>query len=177
MKKCFAFLLACWVLVGMTGCSENSSQSGNTVPTTEIQTEATTIKETTVVDTLDADEYSMYIMLCDYSTKLLSPSSLRITSWVKGTVDDDTYFQQIYKSSGDTLEYVIVTAQNKMGGYTDAFAYVSLGSLYRVDNNYESLISYLSTPSLYLKNPIAYSSDSIDKINRALKEYFDSKGY
>lgn len=175
MKK-FNILLVCALMLILTGCGigNTSTQEVNqTVNTTE--PDETTVSSK-AVDELNYDELYIYNLLVDYSSSLISPSSLRLSDWVTGYVGD-TDFNNIHLKSGDEIEYGIITAQNKMGGNTSSYVYVSNGSLKTVESNWTTLQCYLSMPTMYISNPSTIDTASINKINIALKEYFEDVGY
>ncbi|MBP3792781.1 MAG: hypothetical protein ILA24_01935 [Ruminococcus sp.] len=185
IKRISSIALTAILALSLAACgSSSSADPGNessSESTTTTTTEATTTTKEDATSSLDSEEKAMYNMLVSYSSSLLTPSSLRLSSWAKGTINSyESSFTGFKK--GDDFEFIIYTAQNKMGGNTDSYAYIPKyeHSLWKVDHdspleNAINQISSFSTSSLI--NVSVHSSTSIDKINRALKEYFDSKGY
>ncbi len=185
MKKKTIYTLIMSATISLLMCGCDGSSTTTTEETTTTTTTATTTATTAITTTtapsaesiLNSDEKNMFNMLKTLSRNLLTPSSLRLSAWITGTVGSSTTFHQIDYESGDSIVYVSIIAENRMGGNTESFAYVKDGSLHIIDSKYEALISDLGLPSIYLTEAYAYPGESIDRINIALKEYFDSTGY
>ena len=185
LKRITTLALIAALAISMVSCGDTSSadtgSESKAEATTTTTTEATTTTQADATSNLDSEEKSMYNMLVSYSRNLITPSSLRLSNWAKGTINS---YESSFKgfSKGDDFEFIIYTAQNKMGGNTDSYAYIPKyeHSLSRVEpsSSLENAINQISSFSdSSLINVSVHSSESVDKINRALKEYFDAKGY
>ncbi len=177
------------VLVGLViaGCSNNASDGTTSEVTPQqqatdaVQKEAETVPpETTAIDALSEDEKEAFDYLVAYSSNLLSPSSLRLGAWGRGTVDEqaEKYFEaqleDMNLSVGDTFVFGVVTAQNQMGGNTSSVVYESYGKLKIAEGREETA---LQMQTVFFSELYALPSASVDNVNRALKEYFEEKGY
>lgn len=162
------------MLLSACGSTENPTDTGSTpIVESTIATETTeaTTESKTAEDALDPDEHKMFSMLVDFSYNMINPSSLRLALWREGTVSyiSDSEYCALKLNEGDTFTYIYVIGENSMGGNGETFAYIENGKLV---SSSEKALSWM-----ILKNEKEYNRDSINKINVALKEYFESVGY
>ena len=142
-----------------------TEMESETEPETELETEEPTI----FADTLNEEERAMYDMLVDFASTALSPSSIRLTRWTKATLGDNVM----------ELEYIIVTGENTLGGNTQNYAIVDPDTMTLNVVNDDEMERYLKSPETYLSatDVKTYDNDTVNKINIALKEHFESIGY
>jgi len=191
MKKTYCYILAVIIAMQLTACGNNTSQNAESsvvssveeITETEPQTETETIAETTIVDTMTDEEQEMYKMLIDFSKKMGDPSSLRLTKWFSGEKNDTDFNSivdtgKIQFAKGDKIQIVEITGGNKLGGTVGGYAYVKRGELVIFDDSSDIYFatSDLLAPSSF-DNYTVYEDTSVNKINIALKEYFESIGY
>ena len=119
---------------------------------------------------LTANEKRMFDMLVDLSSQADNPSSVRLTKWVRGTIKSGTEAALLFRNIGYELECVQYSEQNESGETILRNANVTISEL--ADFGSSSVERILACPSYYLSDLTVYSSDSIDKINTALKNYY-----
>ena len=119
---------------------------------------------------LTANEKRMFDMLVDLSSQADNPSSVRLTKWVRGTIKNETEAALLFRNIGYELECVQYSEQNESGETIFRYANITISEL--ADFGSSSVERILACPSYYLSDLTVYSSDSIDKINTALKNYY-----
>lgn len=130
-------------------------------------------QQTSVVSfsaSLNADEKRMFDMLVNLSSQAKDPSSVRLTKWVKGTLQNDAEASRLFRNIGYELECIQYSEQNEAGEALLRNANVTISELADFGNS--SVERILACPSYYLSDLTVYSSDSIDRINAALKNYY-----
>ncbi|MCR5817012.1 MAG: hypothetical protein K6F91_09030 [Ruminococcus sp.] len=172
LTACILSLLLCCSFIG---CNEANSPSNSSESSAATTTEP---KKPSAVDDLNADELNIYNHLVEYSDKLVTPNSLRLSAWVKGEVVSDETYRSLGFKSGDTLEYVQVLADNRGGKLSNGFAYIDKSdNTFKTINTSDSIYSKFSNPAFLLSNMFVAEEESVTKINRALNEFFAERGY